>query len=353
MDPGSLPFSSSERPPRRALLKDRWRGVGMGGLKMNRLGYQEVTALCAIVVVIMAFGAALNSAASAETLEELCGACKVEVFVKGGKFLEGPTFDQAGNLWVVNIESGWVSKVMPDGKWSDEFNTGGQPQGLKFHKDGRLFGVDRKKGVFIYDPKTKKMSDYVLYYQNENFHGPNDLIFDRQGGLYFTDPWGTSMANPRGAIYYVSPEGKTSRLMDNLAFPNGIALSGDEKILYIGETMRNAIWSVQLEGPGELLVRRARISTYLNGGIGPDGLTLDEKGNVYVAHVDSGEVVVLTPKGKIIGSIKLPEGGGTFNTNVAFGGPQRQTLYITESSQNIIYRVAMKVRGLKLFGDKE
>ena len=320
---------------------------------MNRVGYQGTTALCAIVVVVMAFGTAMNSAASAETLEELCGACKVEVFVKGGKFLEGPAFDQAGNLWVVNIESGWVSKVTPDGKWSDDFNTGGQPQGLKFHKDGRLFGVDRKKGVFIYDPKTKKMSDYVLYYQNENFHGPNDLIFDRQGGLYFTDPWGTSMANPRGAIYYVSPEGKISRLMDNMAFPNGIALSQDEKTLYIGETMRNAIWSVQLEGPGELLVRRARISTYLNGGIGPDGLTLDEKGNVYVAHVDSGEVVVLTPKGKIIGSIKLPEGGGTFNTNVAFGGPQRQTLYITESSQNIIYRVAMKVRGLKLFGDKE
>ncbi len=129
---------------------------------MNRVGYQGTTALCAIVVVVMAFGAAMNSAASAEALEELCGACKVEVFVKGGKFLEGPAFDQAGNLWVVNIESGWVSKVTPDGKWSDEFNTGGQPQGLKFHKDGRLFGVDRKKGVFIYDPKTKKMSDYVL-----------------------------------------------------------------------------------------------------------------------------------------------------------------------------------------------
>src|SRR2546428_7411862 len=87
-------------------------GVGMGGLEMNRLGYQEMMALCAIVVLIMAFGAAVNSAASAETtLEELCGACKVEVFVKGGKFLEGPTFDQEGNLWVVNIESGWVSKV--------------------------------------------------------------------------------------------------------------------------------------------------------------------------------------------------------------------------------------------------
>jgi gluconolactonase len=90
-----------------------------------------------------------------------------------------------------------------------------------------------------------------------------------------------------------------------MAFPNGIALSLDEKTLYIGETMRNAIWSVQLEEPGVLLIRRARITTYLNGGIGPDGLTVDEKGNLYVVHVDTGEVVVLTPKGKVIGSIKL------------------------------------------------
>src|SRR2546430_17680287 len=104
------------------------------------------------------------------------------------------------------------------------------------------------------------------------------------------------MANPRGAIYYVSPEGKISRLLDNMAFPNGIALSGDEKTLYIGETMRNAIWSVQLEGPGELLVRRARISTYLNGGVGPDRATGDEKGKVFVAHRASGEEGVVCPK---------------------------------------------------------
>ena len=62
--------------------------------------------------------------------------------------------------------------------------------------------------MFSYDPKAQKLSDYALYFQNENFHGPNDLIFDRQGGLYFTDPWGTSMANLRGAVYYVSPGGK-------------------------------------------------------------------------------------------------------------------------------------------------
>jgi gluconolactonase len=92
---------------------------------------------------------------------------------------------------------------------------------------------------------------------------------------------------------------------------------------------------------------------YLNGGAGPDGMALDEKGNVYVAYFDAGEVVVLTPKGKIIGSIKLPAGEGTFTTNVAFGGPDRMTLYITESEKNVIYKVAMKVRGLRLFGEKE
>ena len=204
---------------------------------MYHLRSQSMSAFCGVCLVIMVLGPMLHSPALAETtMAEICGACQAEVFAKGGKFLEGPAFDTAGNLWVVSIQSGAVSQITPDGKWTDVFNTGGQPQGLKFHRDGRLFGVDRKRGVFSYDPKTQKLSDYALYFQNENFHGPNDLIFDRQGGLYFTDPWGTSMANLRGAVYYVSPEGKISRLIDNMAFPNGIALSPDEKTLYIGET---------------------------------------------------------------------------------------------------------------------
>jgi gluconolactonase len=115
-----------------------------------------------VVMGIIACSLALHSPAWAETtLEELCGACTVEVFAKGGKFLEGPAFDTAGNLWVVSIQSGAVSQITPDGTWTEVFNTGGQPQGLKFHKDGRLFGVDRKRGVFSYDPKTQKLSSRV------------------------------------------------------------------------------------------------------------------------------------------------------------------------------------------------
>ena len=320
---------------------------------MYRLRSQSISTFCGISLVIMVLGPMLHSPAWAETtMQDICGTCQVEVFAKGGKFLEGPAFDTAGNLWVVSIQSGVVSQITPDGKWTDVFNTGGQPQGLKFHRDGRLFGVDRKRGVFSYDAKTQKLSDYALYFQNENFHGPNDLIFDRQGGLYFTDPWGTSMANLRGAVYYVSPEGKISRLIDNMAFPNGIALSPDEKTLYIGETARNAVWRVGLEEPGMITMRGARIMAYLNGGAGPDGMAVDEKGNVYVAYFEAGEVVVLTPRGKIVGSIKLPEGAGPQTTNVVFGGPDAKTLYITEAAQNVIYRVKMNIPGLKLFGDK-
>jgi gluconolactonase len=155
---------------------------------MYRLRSRSMSALCGVCLVIMVLGPMPHSPALADTtMAEICGTCQAEVFAKGGKFLEGPAFDTAGNLWVVSIQSGAVSQITADDKRTDVFNTGGQPQGLKFHKDGRLFGVDRKRGVFSYDPKTQTLSDYVLYFQNENFHGPNDLIFDRQGGIYFTE----------------------------------------------------------------------------------------------------------------------------------------------------------------------
>ena len=276
-------------------------------------------------------------------------------WVHGGKFLEGPIFDVQGNLWVVSIASGWISKITPSGQWIDVFQSGGQPQGLEWGQDGKLYGTDRKRGVFVYDPKTKKLADYVRYFQNENFHGPNDLIFDHQGGLYFTDPWGTSVANPRGYVYYVAPGGKDiRRLIENMAFPNGISLSPGDKTLYVGDTMRNAVWNVPLVKPGVINVGFTHISTYLNGGWGPDGSCVDEQGNLYQSHYGGGEVVVINPNGFIIGAIKLPAGEGAQTTNCAFGvGADAKTLYITEAGDNWIWKVPMKVRGLKLWRDMQ
>ena len=315
-------------------------------------------AICTAIMFMVAFGLVSSPAlAGMKVLPELSindiVAGPPQKWVQGGAFLEGPIMDKAGNLWVVSIANGWISKITPDGKWTDVFHSGGQPQGLEWGKDGRLYGTDRKRGVFVYDPRTKKVSDYVRYFQNENFHGPNDLIFDHEGGLYFTDPWGTSPANPRGGVYYVSPGGKdVKRLLDNLAFPNGISLSPDDSQLYVGDCMRNQVWTVPLVKPGVINVGFTHISTYLNGGWGPDGNCVDEKGNLYQSHYGGGEVVVIAPDGFIIGSIKLPVGEGSETTNCCFGvGKDAKTLYITEAGDDWIWKVPMKVKGLKLWRD--
>jgi len=283
------------------------------------------------------------------SLDDLVAGAPQE-FAKGGAFLEGPIMDLQGNLWVVSIASGMISKISPDGTWKDVFHSGGQPQGLEWGKDGKLYGTDRKRGVFVYDPKTGKVDDYCRYFQNENFHGPNDLIFDGQGGCYFTDPWGTSPVNPRGGVYYISPGGKqVSRLIDNMAFPNGIALSPDFGTLYIADCMRNQVWACPIASPGVINVGFSHIFNVLpNGGWGPDGMCVDEKGNLYAAQYGGGKVVVIAPDGATIGEIKLPVGAGSETTNCCFGvGPTANVLYITDAGDNVIWKVPMKVKGMK------
>jgi sugar lactone lactonase YvrE len=214
-----------------------------------------------------------------------------------------------------------------------------------------LFGVDRKRGVFWIDTRTGEVHDYMRYFNNENFHGPNDLIFDKTGGIYFTDPWGTSPLNPRGGVYYVSPEPekKITRLADNLSFPNGIVLSPDESMLYINDFNNQRVLAVQILSPGVINVGHAHVfGGVLAGGRGTDGGAVDSKGNLYVAHFAAGEVVVIDPVGFIIGVIPLPASAGKLTTNVAFHGGY---LYITEAGQNIVWRVKTKISGGALYGD--
>jgi gluconolactonase len=324
---------------------------------MKEIGYKR-TGVAAAIVFLFALGLMSGPALAGMkvkpklTIDDIVVG-PVEKWTQGGSFLEGPIADLEGNIWVVSIASGWIHKITPDGKWTDVFHSGGQPQGLEWGKDGKLYGTDRKRGVFVYDPKTGEVSDYCRYFQNENFHGPNDLIFDHEGGLYFTDPWGTSPLNPRGGLYYVSPGGKdVVRLADNLAFPNGIAMSPDDKNLYVADCMRNYVLTVPIEKPGVINIGFAHISTYLTGGWGPDGLCLDEEGNIYQSQYGTGRVVVIDPDGRVIGDIQLPVGAGSETTNCCFGvGADANTLYITEAGDNEIWKVKLKKRGLKLWRD--
>jgi gluconolactonase len=327
-------------------------------LRERRVNMRRTMAICMAITFMLAFGLMSSPAMAGMKVLPRLSIDDITVgppqkWVQGGKFLEGPIADLEGNIWVVSIASGWISKISPNGKWVDVFHSGGQPQGLEWGKDGRLYGTDRKRGVFVYDPKTKVVSDYVRYFQNENFHGPNDLIFDHEGGLYFTDPWGTSPVNPRGGVYYVSPGGKcVRRLINNLHFPNGISMSPDDKNLYIGDCFENKVITAPIESPGIINIGFTHVSTYLNGGMGPDGNCVDEKGNLYQSQYAGGRVFVIAPDGNIIGTIPLPAGEGSETTNCCFGiGKDSSTLYITEAGDDVIWKVKTKVRGLKLWRD--
>lgn len=278
------------------------------------------------------------------SMEKLCGDCTPEVFAQCGDFLEGPAFDDQGNLWMVSIESGNIEKVTPDGQCTTAAQTGGEPQGLKFH-DGMFYGVDRKRGVFTLDPATGKVEDYMRYFNNENFNGPNDLIFDEVGGIYFTDPWGSSVLHATGGLYYVAPDKKIWRLADSLHFPNGVTLSPDNKTLYIGDFNAQEVIAVPILSPGIIDVGFAHVAAHLSGGWGTDGMATDADGNVYIAHYMGGEIVVLDPSGFIVGTIPLPDGAGAQTTNVAFNDGY---LYITEAGKNEVWRVKMNVEGAPL-----
>jgi gluconolactonase len=267
----------------------------------------------------------------------------VHLFAKGFKFPEGPAFDRDGNLFVVNVESGDISKISPEGRVKTFINTGGAPNGARFHIQGDLYVADRRKGIIAVSPQGE-MRVIVDHHQGKTLNGPNDLLFDSQGNLYFTDPHESSAEKPIGCVYRVSSDGKITCLAERLAFPNGLALSPDEKYLFVADTRKNRILRYVLASPV-----RSYLFSQLNGGWGPDGMAFDLAGNLYVAQYGGGVVLVLDPRGEIVERITV---GGLFPTNVAFGGPDRRTLYVTEVETGSVYSFITDCPGLPLYGDQ-
>lgn len=267
---------------------------------------------------------------------------QVSLFASGFKFPEGPTFDRNGVLFVVDVDTGDISKISPKGKVKTFVNTGGAPNGAKFNPKGDLYVADRQKGIIAISPDGK-IRVIVDHYQGKKFHGPNDLAFDSKGNLYFTDPHGSSAENPFGCVYRFTTSGELTCLASGLAFPNGLVLSQDERYLFVANTRKNRILRYVFNPPF-----RGYIFSQLSGGWGPDGLAFDMAGNLYIAHYGGGDVIVLNPKGEIVE--RVPVGGG-HPTNVAFGGPDHKTVYVTETETGSVYRFNADYPGLPLYGD--
>jgi sugar lactone lactonase YvrE len=302
--------------------------------------------LC-LALPCLSFGVLSVHAAERHDLQEICGDCQVERFAACGGFLEGATVDRSGALWAVDLLSGNVLRVDDRGQCHVEATTGGAPNGAKFHRDGRLFIADKNLGILAFDPGAGTLATIADTYRAERIRGTNDLVFDADGGLYFTEPYGSSALDADGRVFYLPP-GENAALAvaaDGLAFPNGIALSADGNNLYVGEYANKRVLSIpSVRSTNAFDV--PHVVAYTEGGVGPDGIALDVDGNLYAAIFQGGEVRVIGADRFAYGSIVLPEGAGTFVTNIAFNG---DFLYITEASQGVIWRVRVARRGLPFF----
>lgn len=259
-------------------------------------------------------------------------------------FLEGPVFDAAGNLYVCDIPFGRILRIDPRGEWEQVAEWGGEPNGMKWLSERELLVADYRNGLMACDIVTGSVRPHLERRQSERFKGVNDLIFDRRGNLYFTDQGQTGLHDPTGRLYRLRGDGRLDLLLANVPSPNGVALSPDERVLYLGVTRGNQVWRVPLMGDGSVAKVGAFFTSY--GPSGPDGLAVDAAGRIVVANPGLGVAWVLSPRGEP--EVVLRSCAGTSLTNVAFGGADRKTLYCTESVSGSVLRATLEQPGLPI-----
>jgi len=263
------------------------------------------------------------------------------------KFTEGPTTDTDGTVYFSDVPADKVFKVEPGNKTSLFRDKTNHANGQMFNAAGEIVCCQRN-GVVAWSPVTKTERVLASEYDGKPLNGPNDLVIDRTGGVYFTDPSysldGKSNQGVNG-IFYVAADGKLARVIDDVPGPNGIILSPDEKTLYVILLVREEMLAYPVLSPGRLGERRAfckieQMAGKKNGG--GDGCAVDTRGNLYIAAATG--VQVFDPQGKLLGTIKVPQGP----SNCEFGGKDLKTLYIT--ARKSVYAVPMEVAGHRFPG---
>lgn len=296
---------------------------------------------------------ATTSAWSANAAPELVEPIEV---VRVPKYSEGIVFDHAGNGYISHSDT--ITRVAPDGTTS-VFAVTGAPNGHKILADGTHLVCDASHhAVLRLDPDGKVLGAASDQCDGKPLRGPNDLTLDPAGGFYFTDPGGSDDKTPIGTVHYVDPRGVTHLVAEGLAYPNGIVLRpGGKKLLY-GESKRNRVIEHDVLMPGKVGPMRVFADLPTKSGAQvdnqPDGMCLDAAGNLYVAHYGMGQVQVLDPSGKLVA--RYP-GGNILTSNVAFGGPKMDQLYVTgainaDGEPGALFRLNLRVPGLVILPER-
>ena len=282
----------------------------------------------------------LPALARADDASPVAPGAKLEKLAEGFKFTEGPAADAKGNVYFTDQPNDRILKWSTDGKLTEFMKPCGRSNGLCFGPDGKLWAcADEKNELWAIDVATKKHTVVVKDHKGKLLNGPNDVWVRPDGGLYFTDPFykrdywtrGPNEQDTEG-VYFVAPDGKGMiRVIDDLKQPNGIIGTPDGKTLYVADIGGRKTYSYTIRKDGTLADKKLFCE------MGSDGMTIDEKGNIYLT---GRGVTVFDRAGKKVSQIDVPEG---WTANVCFGGADMKTLFITASTR--LYGLKMAVKG--------
>jgi len=263
-------------------------------------------------------------------------------------FLEGPSFDREGRLYCVDIPHGRIFRISREGEWEVFAEYDGNPNGLKIHRDGRIFVADHHLGLIAFDPRTGARS-VIAHGSNEGpFRGLNDLCFADNGDLYFTDPGESGLDRPDGRVLRLNAGGGVDLVYDGLPYPNGLVLTPAQNVLYVGVTRSLQVVRLPLR---DGRVVKSGVFLQLSGGLaGPDGMAVDDEGGIAVVHAGFGCVWYVSAIGEPLGRIRSCAGIRT--TNLAYGGDDGRTLFITEAEEGVILRARMPVAGRAMYSHR-
>jgi gluconolactonase len=277
---------------------------------------------------------------------------KLEKLGDGFVFLEGPVWVRNGGyLLFSNMPEGNISKWTTDGKISPvidltkfiKSSSGVDAEnylsnGLTFDREGRLVYCSQIGHAIMRIEKDGRHTVLVDNFESKQLSRPNDLVYKSNGSLYFTDNGRGPGALPSST--YLLKDGKLQIVTRELASPNGIALSPDEKYLYVNDISKKTVWRFDVLPDDTVTNRRLFVDmNSVQGDGGPDGMKVDKKGNVY----DSGPggFWILSPEGKVLGRVLTPDRV----SNLAFGDPDGKGLYIT--LHNALYRMRLNIEGVR------
>ncbi|WP_350356710.1 SMP-30/gluconolactonase/LRE family protein [Fodinibius salsisoli] len=256
---------------------------------------------------------------------------------------EGPAVDKVGNLYAVNYQrQQTIGKIYPDGTAEIFVELPGESigNGIRFNSKGDMLIADYvNHNILKVDMDSREISAFA---HNAKMNQPNDIAIGADDRLYASDP---NWSEETGQLWRIDPDGQTVLLEKNMGTTNGITVSPDEKTLYVNESVQRKVWAYDLYSDGNISNKRLLIS-FTDYGL--DGMRCDVNGNLYITRHGKGTVIKVSPGGEVLREIPAAEGKNI--TNLAFGGPDGRTVYMTVADTGNIqfFRVEQPGRNWKL-----